>query len=243
MPWLFAEDEALKRMLQGMYVTDPNSGPQGRKVPVKFMMPEDEVSNLTFPCVVIRHLPMYLATDRIHDGYITIPYAPEGYATWWYDSGPATTEFDPADSPYRSWFPTPYNFDYQITVYGRNMHLHILPIVSQLAQYGRLHARFPYLDIPEDGTKRTCILQAGPEYNYTFDNNNKKMMTVDYNFRVFSELLAPIDQPNPVLTVNFNLDADFSVYGTFQDIPDNDKSSAIIATTGEFGWNTEALNR
>src|SRR5215467_9787661 len=126
MPWLLNEDAALKLKLQGLTVSDATNA--SRPVPVRFRLPEVEVSTLTFPIIAIEHDGWYPAPERMHSGYTNVPYAPEGFNPWWDDSGgPANAEFDPNDSPYFGYFPVPYNFDYIITVYTRFMHEHMLP--------------------------------------------------------------------------------------------------------------------
>lgn len=227
-------------------MSDPNSGPEGRKVLVRYQLPEDEISDLMFPIIIIKPLGWNYAPERQHDGFIQIPYAPEGMDPWWYDIGPAETEFDPEDSLYRNWFPTAINMDYQITVYSRNTHFHTIPIESQLAAYDKLHPRFTYLDVPQDGTKRTCILEAGPERDYTRDENSKRLITSNYRLRVFSELLAPFapqDQyPNvPVTQIYFNIGIDLNVYQSSADISPENDIFGIVGTSGELGWNTQTL--
>lgn len=211
-PWLLNEDAALKLKLQGLQVIDANA-PQGRTVPVRFRLPEVELADLTYPIIVIDHDGWYIANDREHRGFVQIPYAPEGYAPWWNDTGPATTIFDPNDSPYWSFFPLPYNLDYTVTVYARIQHEHTIPLISQLAAYDRLNAKFAYLDIPQDGTKRTMQLLGGPASVVDYDENGKRLFKTIYKIRVFSELVEEVIQY--VMATNINLD--LSVY---QDITD-----------------------
>lgn len=244
MPFIVNEDAALKIALQGMTVFDQNSGPNGRNVLVRFQLPEDEVSDLMFPIVVIKPQGWGYAPERQHDGYIQIPYAPEGLDGWWgADQGQANTSFNPDDSPYQNWFPTAINMDYEIVVYSRNVHLHTIPIESQLAAYGRLHPRFAHLNIPQDGTIRTAILEAGPERDYEHDNNGKRLITSNYRLRVFSELLAPfVVGPygnTPVTQIYTTLGVDLGVYVDEADITDLTKTIGIIATTGTSSWNTQ----
>lgn len=231
MPWLFNEDAALKKKLEGLTVTDANV--TDRKVPVRYRLPESEVADLTFPIIIISHNGWYPATERMHDGYTQVPYAPEGLDPWWFDTGPATTTFLPSESPYYSWFPTPYNFDYQVSVYSRFMHDHIMPLVSSLAAYDRLPARFGFLDIPQDGTKRTMQLIGGPELQTGNDNNQKRIFWVNYIVRVFSELVPAII--NPVLAKSINMD--FSVYDSTDDITNLSEAKGILSVGSSVAWN------
>lgn len=205
MPWLLNEDAALKLKLQGLYVTDANSGPNGRNVPVRFRLPETEVADLTFPIIVIQHDQWAPAPERMHDGLIQLPYVPEGQTPWFADTGPATTTFQPTDSPYYSWFPTPYNLDYIITVYTRFMHEHMIPIVSALAQESRLHANRGFLDIPQDGTKRTMQLLGGGTPQNAKDEKGKRMFMTVYKVRVFSEIIPALYQYTRANYVHLNL--------------------------------------
>jgi hypothetical protein len=171
----------------------------------------------------------------MHDGFIRIPYAPEGYVPWFADTGPATTTFLPEESPYWGWFPIPYNFDYQVTVYSRFMHEHTIPLVSAMAQYDRLHPKFGFLDIPQDGTKRTMQLLSGPELQTGKDNNNKRIFWVNYTVRVFSELVPAIVQP--ILATSINLD--FSVYSDPGDLTPSNlmESKGLLSVGTSSAWN------
>jgi hypothetical protein len=238
MTWILNEDSSLKLKLQGLTVSDANSSQ--RIVPVRFRLPEAEVADLTFPIIVISHNGWYPATERMHDGRAKIPYAPEGLPTWFLDSGPATTTFDPQDSPYSTWFPIPYNFDYQVTVYARFMHEHTIPLVAALAQYDRLHAKYGFLDIPQDGTKRTMQLLGGPELQTGKDNNGKRLFWVNYTVRVFSELVPAIIQP--VLATLVNLD--LSIYSDITDLQPSNliESKGLLSVGSSVAWNTSQLN-
>lgn len=220
--------------MQGLIVTDANA-PGGRKVPVRFRLPEDETADLTFPIIVIEHDGWTLANDREHRGRIKLPYAPEGYAPWWEDTGPATTTFDPNDSPYRSFFPLPYNFDYTISVYARFMTNHMMPLISQLAAYDRLDAKFGYLDIPQDGTKRTMQLLGGPVPMDEYDNNGKRIFRSVYKVRVFSELIPEIAQY--IMAKEINLD--LSVYQDIRDFSFEEisESKSLLSVGSSSGWN------
>lgn len=235
--WLLNEDAALKFKLQGLFVSDANSS--SRPVIVKYKNPESEVSDLTFPCIIIDHDGWYPAPERMHDGFIKLPYAPEGEDTWFADTGPATTVFQPEDSPYYSWFPIPYNFDYIISVYARFMHEHTIPLVAALAQYERLHPKFGFLDIPQDGTKRTLQLLAGPSLITGKDNNDKRFFQVDYKVRVFSELVPQIVQP--ILTKSINLD--LSVYNSSENLTEASikESRGLLSVGIPISWNTLSL--
>jgi hypothetical protein len=235
MPWLLNEDAALKAKLQGLRVIDANSGVNGRPVPVRYRLPETEPSDLTFPIIVISHNGWYYAAERAHDGAEPLPYAPEGLSPWWDDTD-IVTGFDPNDSPYiPNYFPIPYNLDYRVTVYSRFMHEHTIPIVSALAGDNYLHAKYGYLNIPQDGTKRTLQLLGGPDLFTEKDNNDKRLFRVEYVVRVFSELVPAL--VNYVMSQSINLN--FSVYADTQDLtgPTLTKSKGILSVGKSATWN------
>lgn len=233
-PWLLNEDAALKLKLQGLTVIDANA-PNGRPVPVRYRLPETEVADLTFPIIVIDHDGWYPAPEREHRGFVQFPYAPEGFAPWWNDTGPATTTFNPSDSPYWGFFPIPYNFDYVVTVYARIMHEHTIPLVSQLAAFNRLHPKFAFLDIPQDGTKRTLQLLGGPALTSQYDNNGKRFFSVQYKIRVFSELIPEVIQ----FVMSKQINIDLSVYQDLQDLQVQDviESKALLSVGTPMSWN------
>lgn len=244
--WLLNEDASLKSLLQGIYVTDANAPPEGRKVPVIFKLPETEVNTLTYPIIVIEHLSWTRDPEREHRGYIRLPYAPENLAPWWGDNGPngPPVDFDPNDSPYQTHFPIPYNFDYQVTVMTRLWHEHMLPIIAELAQFGRLHPHFGFLDVPQDGTKRSLFLNGGPTAGAAMDDNDKHLLTTVYNVRVCSELLGPIDSlvqygGTQVPATQFNVD--LGVYSDLADItgPELETSFGILSVGTASTWNTQ----
>lgn len=178
-----------------------------------------------------------MANDREHRGYINLPYAPEGFDPWWTDTGPATTSFKPSDSPYISFFPLPYNFDYIVTFYGRIMHEHNLPVIAQLATYNRLNAKFGFLDVPQDRTKRTMQILGGPTPHDAYDENGKRLFATSYLVRVFSELIPEIALPvlnNLVSQVNLDL----SVYSDLSDLtgPQLAESVGILSVGAAASW-------
>lgn len=239
MPWLLNEDAALKFKLQGLQVIDANA-PSGRNVPVRFRLPETEVADLTFPIIVIDHDGWYPAPEREHRGFTKLPYAPEGQQPWWYVTGdPSTESFYPDDSPYWSFFPIPYNLDYYVTVYTRIMHEHTIPLVSQLAAFDRLHPKFAFLDVPQDGTKRTLQLLGGPALTAEYDSNGKRFFQVRYKVRVFSELVPQVTTYANVTSINIDL----SVYDDTTDLTGEGLSEAvgILSAGTTSAWNTNSL--
>lgn len=233
MPWILNEDAALKVHLQGLTVSDANASPAGRSVTVRYRSPKDEFSELKFPLILIEHLNMSRDTDREHRGHIQLPYAPEGLDAWYLKTD---TEFDPLQSPYYMDFPIPYNIDYQISLYTRDV-LHQLPLVAQLAQVDRIPERFGYLEVPQDGTTRSTYLLGGPEFDYAQDADGKIVFRVTYVLRVATELTSEIDELIRVKQINL----DTSVYFNGDDItiyPGISSTTSTLSTDFGIKWNT-----
>lgn len=236
MPWIYNEDMALREpkfKLQGLKVIDANA-PQGRSVPVRYRLPEDELATLSYPCIIIEHLPASFAPERAHRGYIQLGYAPDGFPIWW---DPDATSFDPDQSPYYSWYPLPYNLDYKITVYTRKMAEHLQPLVAQLALQPYLPAQFGFLDVPQDGTNRNMFLLQGPSIEYGKDNNDKRLFRAVYMVRVMSEVIPHVDVFREGIVTQMNLDL-----GCYEDITDLTTevfadNQAIISTGPNLAFN------
>lgn len=219
MPWLRNEDAALKVRLQGLNVQDATAPVGGRSVDVRYRMPTDELANLTYPCIIIEHAGIYPDQERMQSGYdVQIPYVPEGMTSW------ASTghSIDPMKSPYYTTFPpTPYNLDYQVTLYGRFWAEHIQPLVAELATLWRLPAKAGALWVPQNGTLRTMRLLGGPEEGYGLDEDGKRLFKVVYRVRVYTELLENIQGSvawgGTLIPVSM-IDIDLSVYSEPGDI-------------------------
>jgi hypothetical protein len=244
MPWITNEDSALTTKLTGITVSDTNAPVNGREVPVLWIGPEFDVQKVSYPFIGIESLGWFRDPTREHRGYIQLPYAPEGWPTWWDDTDP-NPSFDPTESPYQTWYPIPYNFDYQITVMARYEREHLIPIVSQLAGFDYLHPHFGYLDVPQDGTKRSLFVNGGPEKAYAPDGHDKRLVTATYNIRVCSELLAPINAPvayggSMALAKVFDISLDVysNEYNASQQ-PELASSFGVLSVGMLSGWNTQ----
>lgn len=199
MAWLLNEDRAIKTKLQGLKVTDTNAPATGRDVAVRFVTPETEMADLTFPIILIRYAGISRASEREHRGPTTLPYIPEhlprtpvtgrnpetGEVITWDPS----VDYDPTYSPFKvQEHPIPYNVDYQIEIWAR-YNSHLIDIARQLANVTRIPERFGYLEVPEDGTVRTLELLGGPvTLSAARDNDQKRIFRAGYSVRVASEL-------------------------------------------------------
>lgn len=247
MPWINSEDAALKMKLQGITVVDANN--PARPVPVRFRLPEDELASLTYPTIIIEHIGLFPAPEREHSGYVQLPYAPEvqnddgtstSYAPWY----PANTKkINTNLSPYAAWFPSPYNFDYRVTVYARKMPGHLQRIMAVLATSPRIPYHFGYLNIPQDGTQRKMFLMGGPEIEYGKDNNDKRLLRAVYQVRVESELILAdsFTVNGPYNSLATQIDFDFGCYSDVHDITTEEVSAnfGVITSGPSTFWNVE----
>lgn len=197
MPWILNEDGAMKAKFSGLFVTDENTVGT-RPVTLVFRMPETELSDMTFPSIVIDPAGISKADDREHRGATNLPYYPEAYVgtvpAETVDVDGVPTDFEPGVdvtlSPfYVDDYPIPYNFDYNITVYSR-LQQHTSELLGALAMQQYLPHRFGYLEVPEDGTVRSLDVIGGPATTADRDANGKRVFRTSYIVRVTSELTS-----------------------------------------------------
>jgi hypothetical protein len=226
----------MKWRLGGLTVTDTNAPVGGRPVGVRFRLPQDELANLTYPVIIIEHAGIYPDQERMQSGeMVQIPYTPEGLTPFAFGSAFDPHALNPQDSPYYTPFPpTPYNLDYQVTLYGRFWNEHIQPLIAELATLWRLPAKMGAMWVPQDGTLRTMRLLGGPEEGYGLDEDGKRLFKVVYRVRLYTELLEDIQSSVlwggtliPVSMINLDL----SVYSDLGDI-DLDSPAGIALNTG-----------
>lgn len=171
--FLLEEDAALKAKLTGMTVSDDRRA--ARPVGVWFGQPDLELRERTFPYISIELIDINESQERVMNGQPHLTYTPPGYL-------PA-----PAGSVnIADWFPTPYDLDYQVTVWSRHPR-HDRQILRDLLA-GRLPMRFGHLDMPE--TKRIARLDVlgGPQIADTTDENGKRLFRKVFTVRVATEL-------------------------------------------------------
>jgi hypothetical protein len=243
MSWLRSEDAAMKARLQGLTVQDANAPAGGREIGVRYRLPQDELANLTYPVIIVEHAGIYPDQERMQSGtYYQLPYAPEGSPSWT-SFGQAVT---PMNSPYYTEYaPTPYNLDYQVTLYARFWSAHVQPTIATLAGLYRLPAKHGAMWIPQDGTLRTMRLLGGPEEGYGKDEDGKRLFKVVYRVRVYTELVEYLEASTAfggtLIPVNA-MGLDLSVYGDLTPI-DLTTPAGIVQNTGilSVGMNS-ALN-
>jgi len=199
MPFLLNEDRAIKKKVQGMKVHDTNEPTGGRVVESRFVTPETELADVSYPLILIFYQGLSRASEREHRGPTVLPYTPEGavydeplmvrdHEHNWVEWDP-TVDFDPTISPWHVQdHPIPYNIDYRIEIRARYQQ-HLVDLVGQLAIVNRLPERFGYLEVEEDATVRSLDLLGGPVMlEASRDNDGKRLFRAAYAVRVAAEL-------------------------------------------------------
>lgn len=194
--FIFNEDRAMKAKFSNLVVQDVNAPNTGRPVQVIWLDADVELTNLTYPSIVICNTGLSYDPERSGSGWYQLPYTPENFSQWINDNN-----LDVENSPYWAFTPIPYNIDYQIEVLTRNSK-HSTFLTAMLSGPDFLSVRHGYLAIPEDGTVRRMDLMAGPERQNTHDADGKRVFHNIYTVRVSTELLpVEIDSYYKVQTV------------------------------------------
>lgn len=184
---------------------------------VRFRGPEGELSDVTYPLIVIEQAGYSRAPDREHRGDTRLPYVPEEENS---ETVPAISKstgelynWDPSDGPTTD-SPVripdsaiPYNVDWQVTVYTR-LNNHMMQIVPELAKIERIPTRFGWLIVPENNTVRSLELLGGPEIQPSKDQDGKRLFSTVYSVRAATELnlYGYSTDLTPVETVNIELE-------------------------------------
>lgn len=171
--FLLEEDNALKRLLSGMTAVDDQRG--ARPVHVWFGQPDLEIRKRTFPYISIELIDITESQERVVAGQPVMTYTPPGFQ-------PLHQDFHPV----AAWFPTPYDLDYQITVWSRHPR-HDRDIVRDLLA-GRLPIRFGQLTLPETGRVSRLDMLGGPRVADTTDEDGKRLFRKVFTVRVGTEL-------------------------------------------------------
>lgn len=180
MPYIINEDEALKKLLQGITVSD--SGNPARPVGVFYGQPDKEIRDQAYPYITIELVGIAEDRERAHRGYIELPYHPEG-------TNP--------DIPYATQYPIPVALSYQVTTFSRQPR-HDRQLINALFSPSRLPLRFGLLEIPADGTVRRLDVLGFVKRDTT--EQEKRLFSNVYNIQISSEFLRDeLDQLYPVL--------------------------------------------
>lgn len=196
--FIFNEDRAMINKFKNLVVTDINAPDTGQPVNTTWLDPDVELKNLTYPSIIISNTGITFDPERAAAGWFQLPYAPEGFSDW-------PTNTDVTTSPYFAFTPIPYNISYQIDVLARNnKHATFLSAILSGPDY--LHARYGYLDVPEDKTVRRMDLTSGPDRQSFKDQDGKRLFHSAYTVRVSTELLPKeVESYVPIATVVKNV--------------------------------------
>ena len=169
MPVIINEDNALKKLLNGITVSD--AGNASRPVGVWFGQPDIQIRQQSYPYITIDLIGVNEARERIHAGNTTLNYVPEGA--------------DP-DKNYIVQYPIPVDLMYQITTFARQPR-HDRQIMAQLFGPTRLPLRFGMIAIPEDNTARRLDMLRFSKRDTT--EQDKRLFCNVYTIQISSEFL------------------------------------------------------
>lgn len=196
MPIILNEEEALKKVLQGITVSDYNNAT--RPVLVRYGQPDQENHSQTYPYIILDLVDITVDNDRIASGIVSLPYIPEGWPT------PATGK------SYWIETPLPLSFYYQATLYSRHPK-HDREMLAQLMH--KIPYKYGGLYVPEDDTIRSCWLVQFRKQDNT--EGGKRLFRSTYTIRVFSEMLPMmaviVGQANSVVVTMPDIVLDTSV--------------------------------
>jgi len=174
MAFILEEDGALKTLLTGLTVSDDRRA--ARPVEVWFGQPDLELQKRTYPYISIELVDLTEANERVMCGKPFLTYTPEGYTK-------PTGQFDQLTA---ARFPTPYDLDYQVTVWSRHPR-HDRQIVARLLA-GKLPLRFGQLSLPASNRLVRLDLLDGPQVADTVDEAGKRLFRKVFPVRVATEL-------------------------------------------------------
>ena len=190
-PFIIAEDEALKALLQGMTVADDTN--RTRPVKVWFGYPDVEVRQLVFPFVTIDLIDISPANDRQTFGYIS--------------DGNYLGTVAPVSGEYYTYeTPVAYDLVYQITTYARNPR-HDRAILFQMMN--KIPSKYGYLVVPEQvgtgSTSRSMFLDGFTKRDAVDgETGNRRLLRNIYTVRVVSQMLPSSAESRAVQTVHIN---------------------------------------
>lgn len=130
--FLFAEDKALKTLLQGIYVQDGKDNT--RPVKVWFGYPDVELKNQEYPYMVIDLFDIQPANDRQSSGF-------------WIDNTNRGTEEPASNERYTYYAPVVYDLYYQVSTYSRHPR-HDRTIIFEMLNK-KIPGKFGHLLVPQ----------------------------------------------------------------------------------------------
>lgn len=180
MTFLLSEDDALRKLLLGMVVTDQKSDASGsatRPVNVYFGQPNLEIRTQSYPYITIDMVDIAEAFDRSMRGKVKPVYLPDPST---FNSG---TTYDPVNNSWKIDLPIPVNIDYQITAYSREPR-HDREILAQL-MYTRLPLRFGVLETDDNTVRRLDVLDVSKR---DVSEAGKRLFVNAFTVRISSEI-------------------------------------------------------
>lgn len=175
MPFLLEEDEALKTLLSTPSVTVSDGARQSRPVEVWYGQPDLELRARTYPYISIELIDINEANERVMVGFPFLTYTP-----------PGATALTAGQVRYANNFPSPYDLDYQVSVWSRHPR-HDREILAKLLA-GRLPVRHGRLHMPETERVVRLDMLGGPRVSDTTDENGKRLFRKIFTMRVATEL-------------------------------------------------------
>jgi hypothetical protein len=187
-------DEAMKNKVNRVVWVTEEDGAKRRQVKAYFRWPQTEVTDQTFPFIVVDRMAMTRAADREQrSSDILIPYTPKGY------TAPPTDEFLHTDE-----MPIPFDFVYQITLHSR-FWLHDTRIAEQMFQDHLLPPRGGWLIVGD--TYRPLFIDGpldatgmDPQPGGRSKRHFRKVWTVTTSGELFQKDINFIDRATSITT-------------------------------------------
>jgi hypothetical protein len=191
MSFLLSEDNALRKQIEGVTVTDQKATGEGTPRPVRvyFGQPDQELTNQAYPYITIDMIDINRANDREMRGLISDVTPNAGYLA------PDVVD---ADTGWQIHTPIPVDLVYQITTYARHPR-HDRELLAKVL-YEKLPLRFGVL-VCDDGTIRRLDVINTSKRDVT--ESAKRLFVNAITVQVSSEISqATIQQLYKVLQVN-----------------------------------------
>lgn len=166
--FIFAEDEALKTLMQDIYVTDRRNA--NRHVKAYYGMPDMQITDQTYPYAVIDLINMREARERYVNGTMEYVTSQDGFP---YIPGTRRSAM----------YPQPWDLDYSITTYARDPR-HDRQIIVQMTGL-KLPGRMGELLVPGDHSIRRAELLGFAKLNAP--ENQRKLYRNVFTIRVSTE--------------------------------------------------------
>lgn len=179
--FLYAEDKALKTLLQGINVQDAKDGT--RPVKVWFGYPDVELKVQEYPYMVIDLFDIQPANDRQSSGF-------------WIDNTNRGTEEPASNERYSYYAPVVYDLYYQVSTYSRHPR-HDRTIIYEMLNK-KIPGKYGHLIIPQangNGFVARHMFLEGFVKRDSIEDGRRLLRNV-FTIRVVSEM-TPYEAPTP----------------------------------------------